>query len=187
MTKRRINILFASMLLIILIGFTISYFLFPEFIGENELDISGIVPHKHWLIFSIPVFLMLLYLQNKFKLLISGYMVNFWLVRILVTIIILSFISVILSVLTLFNIYSYSNYAFTSKTVELTGHIYRKDIKVEGNSRKYYVCFNNVLKLKKSVSKNEFENYSIGDMMNIKAYKGRFLGYYLIKDNDCSK
>lgn len=183
MTKRKINILFASSLMIILFGSTISYFLFPEFIGENERDLFEIVPNKHWLIFSIPVFLLFLYLQLKYRLLISGFVVNLRLVRILGTIILLSFISVLISGLTLFTIYSFTNYGFAGKTVDLTGNIYKKDIKVERNSYKYYICFNDTLKLKKAVSKIEFESFNVGDIMHIKAYKGRFLGYYLIKEN----
>jgi len=180
MTKRKIEFIFVTTILIFILGLVIVYFGFPNYIGENETDLLDIVPIKIVLYFSILTCCILIYLHLKFGINIFESRVKNKPTKQIVYIILYPVVSIMISYMILFDLYSCSNYCFTTDKQMLTGMVYKMNITHSSKGPdKYYMNFSWSKKYRLRVSRSDYLRYKQGDKININVYKGRFLGYYL--------
>ena len=180
MTKRKIEIICYITLGLLILGYVISYFGFPDFIGENEIDLLDIIPMEIAFYCGILICGVLIFLRAKYKIDIFESRIKNPEIKLMTNIIIYPIISIMLGYMTLFDFYSFSNYYFTTEKQVLAGEIYKMDItEVSKGPNKYYVCFNEKLKYRLRVSEENYSKHKEGDKINLKVYKGRFVGYYL--------
>ena len=179
--SRKIEIICYTILGLVIMGFVIAYWGFPDFIGENEMDLLDIVPMNYAFYLGILICGTLVFLRLKYKIDIFGSRTKNPDIKFFASIIIYPMLSIGLGFLTLFDIYSFSNYCFKTEKQALEGEIYKMDItEVSKGPDKFYVCFNEKMKYRLRVSEDNYSKYKEGDKINVKVYKGRFWGYYLI-------
>ena len=185
MTKRKIEIICYITLGLLILGYVIAYFGFPDFIGENEIDLLDIVPMKIAFYSGILICGVLIYLRAKYKIDIFESRVKNPEIKLITNFIIYPIISIMLGYMTLFDFYSFSNYCFTTEKQVLTGEIYKMDItEVSKGPNKFYVSSNEKMKYRLRVSEDNYTQHKEGDKINIKVSKGRFIGYYLLDKLD---
>lgn len=185
MIKRKIEIISYIILGLLILGFIMTFWEFPGFIGENEMELFDIVPMNYAFCLGILICGTLIFLRLKYKIDIFGSRTKNPDIKFFANIIIYPILSIGLGYMTLFNIYSLSNYCFISGKQTLSGEIYKMDITEESKGHdKFYICFNEKMKYRLRVSEENYSKYKEGDKINVKVYKGRFYGYYLVDKNE---
>lgn len=185
MTKRKIEIICYITLGLLILGFVLAYWGFPDFIGENEMELFDIVPMNYAFYLGILICGTLIFLRVKYKIGIFESRAKNPDLKFFTNIFIYPIISIMLGYMTLFDAYLFSNYCFTTEKQALAGEIYKMDItEVSKGPDKFYVCFNEKMKYRLRVSEDKYSKYKEGDKIIVKVYKGRFLGYYLIDKNE---
>jgi len=113
---------------VIMLCFVTAYWGFPDFIGENEMDLFDIVSMRTAFYFAIVICAVLVFLRSKYKIDTFESRAKNEYVRQITNVLLYPIISVMLSFTVLFDCYSFSNYCFTKDKEVLTGEIYKMDI-----------------------------------------------------------
>ena len=182
--KKRVSRVFSISMIPIIVGFLISYFFLPEFIGENETEQFDIVPNKMLMVLFFLMSGLFIYLQVKYKVIFENKF-NFLPLNVLLSALLLPVLAGLISWALLFSVYSLSNFGFANKIENISGKIYKKDVyEVSKGPNKYFIYFNEIQRFKLRVNKRKHDSYGIGDDISIEALKGRHTGYYLTSKSE---
>lgn len=167
------------------IGLVIVFFVFPDFIGDNERTIIEYIPFKFVVILWILLAIFIGIGQTKKPPFFEPvWFSNSRIMKIFTSILAVVGFPFLFASSSVLVVYSLINYSFINEEAVLEGKLYKKEV-IEsrghrgGRYENYYIYFNEEKKYSMKVSESLFNDLKDEDIIELNVLKGRLNGYYV--------